>query len=232
MDLLKDAFQKVKKDIDFLREEIGFLKHNLKETQEKMVEMCEIMEKINKKTLFLSQKSLEEYPTDRQKFPTQTEGIQTDNSPFKAPNTQILPISTGNRGVPTDRQTDNQTDRQTQNYRENLQNSVENVTKMLDSLDGLKKEIRLKFKRLTEKEMLIFSSIYQFDEEKGYSDYKSLSQHLNLSESSIRDYVGNLIKKGIPVEKTKINNKSVRLSVSKSFKKIASLSTVLQLREI
>ena len=49
-------------------------------------------------------------------------------------------------------------------------------------------------------------------EEADFVDYKTLSKRLNLTESSIRDYVGKLIKKGIPVEKTKINNKMIQLS--------------------
>ena len=69
--------------------------------------------------------------------------------------------------------------------------------------------IRLKFKRLTEQELLVFSKLYQLDEEMGHSDYKTLSQKLNLTESSIRDYIGRLIKKGIPVVKNKINNKNI-----------------------
>ena len=97
-------------------------------------------------------------------------------------------------------------------------------------MDSLKKEIRLKFKQLTDQEMIIFSAVYQFDEENGFSDYKSLSQRLNLTESSIRDYIGRLIKKGIPVEKTKLNNKNIRLTLSKNLKNVVSLSTILQLR--
>ena len=68
--------------------------------------------------------------------------------------------------------------------------------------------------------------------EEGYTDYKNLSIKLGLTESSIRDYIGRLIKKGIPVEKTKINNKTIHLSVSSNLKKIASLPTILQLRAL
>ena len=80
--------------------------------------------------------------------------------------------------------------------------------------------------------MLIFSLIYQLEEEKGHTDYKTLSEKLKLTESSIRDYVQRLIKKGIPVEKTKINNKNIQLKISRNLKKIASLSTIMQLRGI
>ena len=103
---------------------------------------------------------------------------------------------------------------------------------MLDSLDNLKKEIRLKFKRLTDQEMTVFTTLYQLSESENYADYRAISTKLNLSESSIRDYIGRLIKKGIPVEKTKINNKTIQLSVSSNLKKIATLPTILKLREM
>lgn len=99
-------------------------------------------------------------------------------------------------------------------------------------MDNLKKEVRLKFKRLTDQEFSVFSTIYQLSEENGYTDYKNLSIKLGLTESSIRDYIGRLIKKGIPVEKTKINNKSIRLSISPNLKKIATLPTIFKLREL
>jgi DNA-binding MarR family transcriptional regulator len=119
------------------------------------------------------------------------------------------------------------------NLKENLPfDSIINAAQILNSLDNLKKEIRLKFKRLTEQEFLVFSTIYQLSEEKGNTDYKNLSEKLSLTESSIRDYIGRLIKKGIPVEKTKINNKTIHLSISPNLKKIASLPTILQLRAI
>lgn len=127
-----------------------------------------------------------------------------------------------------------------QNLSQNHQNtlsqsnmdSIEKAANILDSLDDIKKEIRLKFKRLTEQEVLVFSTMYQLDEEVGYSDYKMLSERFNLSESSIRDYVARLIRKGIPVEKNKLNNKSVQLNISSNLKRIASLSTILQLRNL
>ena len=129
-----------------------------------------------------------------------------------------MPFSTGNEGVPTDKQTNQQTNQQTE------KTYFGDALEILNSLDNLKKEIRNKFKRITDQEFLVFSTIYQIAEETGYADYKSLSQKLNLTESSIRDYVGRLIKKGIPVEKTKINNKMIQLSVSEKLKENCSFT--------
>jgi len=112
------------------------------------------------------------------------------------------------------------------------ENPIDNAAKILDSLDSIKKEIRLKFKRLTTQEMLVFSTLYQLEEMSGDVDYKVLAKRLNLTESSVRDYIGRLIKKGIPVEKKRVNNKTILLSVSSNLKRITSLSTIIQLRDL
>jgi DNA-binding MarR family transcriptional regulator len=141
-----------------------------------------------------------------------------------------MPISTRNGGVPTDKQTDKQTHQQTEISPKTSEISIENAARILDSLDTIKKEIRLKFKRLTDQEFLVFSALYQLDEETSHVEYKTIAEKLKLSESSIRDYIGRLIKKGIPVDKKKINNKQIALSISKNLKKVATLPTILQLR--
>ncbi|MBT4258046.1 response regulator transcription factor [archaeon] len=254
MDSIKDAFLKVKKDIDLLKNEREFLRLNLAELKDEMafhrkeiLKINEFLEKLNEKKVSTGNQGVS---TLRQINPSYSEQNSTDNWDFKPLNAQYPTPSTGNEGVPADRQTNQQTHRQTINYplsrefdlnkknppkisaSEPPENGLENAIEILDSLDNLKKEIRLKFKRLTEQELLVFSAIYQFDEEKGYSNHKLLSNRLNLTESSIRDYVSRLIKKGIPLEKSRVNNKSIRLSISPSLKRVATLSTILHLRDL
>ena len=236
MDYVKESFRRAKEDISFLNQEIQSIKGYLSETRGQMKEICEILFKLYERVSSLeeNQKELSQrsIPPQNLQNPTTSTHLSTHNEPFKGLNPQILPLSTGNEGVPTDRQTDRQTDQQTHYEPKIQENSVDNAVKILDSLDSLKKEIRLKFKRLTDQEWLIFSTIYQIDEQQGYSDYKVLAEKLKLTESSIRDYVGRLIKKGIPIEKTKMNNKTIHLSISQNLKKIASLPTIIQLRGI
>jgi hypothetical protein len=215
MDSIKEAFQKVRKDMDSLKEEIASLRLNLREINEKLLDI------LNKPS-----------PSNNPLNPTNPTHNPTDNMPFKPLKAQNMPISIGNRGVPTDKQTDKQTDQHTQNELKISKNTIETASEILSSLDNIKKEIRLQFKGITEQEMLVFSTIYQLDAESGFSDYRILAQRLKLTESSIRDYVGRLIKKGIPVEKKKVNNKIIQLSISENLKKIASLSTILKLREL
>jgi hypothetical protein len=251
MEQIKEAFYKVKQDIESLKKEVSVLNQGLIETRESLVEICEVLKSISKKEEGKKTEDKIDKKVEENKGETLKEGIQSHrelnlvylpynpayNIPQEAQNTQNMNISTGNDGVPTDRQTDQQTDQQTHKGSYNNTNlpqadSINSAVQMLESLDNLKKEIRLKFKRLTEQELLVFSTIYQISEEEGHTDYKNLSEKLNLTESSIRDYIGRLIKKGIPVEKVKINNKTIQLSISPNLKKIASLSTILQLRSL
>ena len=235
MDPIKNSFSKVRQDINYLENKLNFLKDELKETREKLIEICEIIKFLNEKLEKQEVSPVLENKTqifEKQTTPTHT---STNKTYFKPLYTQNLPISTGNEGVSTDRQTDRQTDKNTQNTQENPSsqtNSINNAIDILDSLDNLKKEIRLKFKRLTEQEMSVFSTIYALDNEIGYSDYKLISEKLNLTESSIRDYVRRIIKKGIPVEKKRVNNKNIQLNISNNLKKITSLNTIIQLRGI
>ena len=222
---IRDAFKKIKEDMDFLNSEILSLKKNLVERDQELSVITKNM--LKSLPLLIKQDS-----TNRSDFQTDPTNFPTDNSSFRPLNRQNLSISTGNDGVPTDRQTDRQIDRQTSVPNDLRKNSIEKAAEILDSLDYMKKEIRLKFKRLTEKEFLVFSTIYQMEETGFEVDYKSVSQRLNLTESSIRDYVGKLIKKGISIDKSKVNNKQVLLSIPPSLKKITPLSTILKLRDL
>ena len=104
---------------------------------------------------------------------------------------------------------------------------------MLDSLDAVRKEVRLKFKQITNQEMMVFSTIYQLEESTPEGvEYRQIAQKLGLSESSIRDYAQKLISKGIPVDKIKLNNKKILLKISSKLKNIAPLDTLIKLREL
>jgi DNA-binding MarR family transcriptional regulator len=202
MDVTKEEFFGLINEIKGLRKEVSFLKENLNNQ------------------------------TNNPKNKTFQGDFSTNNLGFEALKHQNLEVSTGNQGASTDRQTNRHLDRQTNNSFEFDKNSLNDAFEILDSLDKVKKSIRIKFKQLTRQEILVFATIYQLDEEIGYSDYKIISEKLSLTQSSIRDYVGRLIKKGIPIEKTRVNNKNIKLSVSSNLKKIASLNTILQLRDI
>jgi hypothetical protein len=235
MDPIKDAFEKVKQDLSELKEEINSLKHQIIQLKE------EKATKNNSENTNFDQTTPTQLPTQN---PFQTD-IPTQNPTMKthleASKPQNMPISTGNEGVPTDKQTNRQTNQQTDNYIENntlpkssdTHDDFEKAKEILDNLDSIKKEIRLKFKRLTPQEMSVFSVLYSFIEQNTEEiTYKMLANNLNLSESSIRDYINKLITKGIPIVKVRQNNKKITLDISPDLQKIASLSTINKLREL
>ena len=238
MNNLKRMFDEFGEDLNFFNNEVGNLKEEIKDIKEGFEDIYKILYNFKEKLAFLSKSQENISSTHLSNVPTEIKGSSTHHPSFKPLNIQNMGISTGNQGASTDRQTDRHIDNQTQNYtkstktqQDNL-NTIDSAAEIIESLDNIKKQIRLKFKRLTNQEMLVFSTIYQLDEELDNIDYKTLANKLKLTESSIRDYVGRLIKKGIPVEKNKINNKNIQLKISPDFKKIASLSTILQLREL
>lgn len=219
MDIIKEAFERVKDDIQQLKLEISSIKETLQE----------ILIKINKN----------EAPILPTQMPTQTLQIPTENTEqiykthlygLKNPYNEV---SIGNEGVPTNQPTNQQTN-QHSNQHSNTSHgdSLARVSQILSSFDSLKKEIRLKFKRLSPQEMRVFSIIYELEEQGFLIDYSLLAQKLNLSDISIRDYIRKLISKGIPIQKTKEYNKKITLSISKELKKIATLPTILSLREL
>lgn len=218
---IKEAFLRVKDDIIFLKQEISILKLDMQELKE-LINEIKAHREIQK-----------DNPAHRQIISTDTQKSSTrdflsiDNLPLEALESQNLSISTGNDGVSTDRQTHRQTDRHI-----GIPSNMNDAAQILSSLDNLKKELRLKLKRMTKQEMLIFSLIYQLEEQGQIVDYKLLSERLTITESSVRDHVQRLLSKGIPINKERINNKKVVLHIPQEFKKIASLNTIMQLREL
>lgn len=215
MDPIKEAFSKIKEDILFLRSEISQIKLYIKEMQTNPTHnTIEILQQTDKQT-------------DSQTIPTHNKGIQP-------PYDQNLHSSIGNRGVPTDKPTNTQTNQQTHNQVQNKPSSdFKQVNDILASLDSIKKDIRFKFKRLTPQEMLIFSTLYALEEQNNTEiTYRTIAKQVKLSESSIRDYINKLTKKGVPIEKIRQNNKIILLKISQDLKNIATLATIQNLREL
>jgi hypothetical protein len=214
MDPIKEAFQRIKEDIYYLHQEVQDLKNQISILANKQTENSQITP----------------IPAQNQTTPTENHTVQ----PLYSPNT---PSSIGNEGVPTDRQTNQQTNQQTQNPSQIALNEhsdeFEEANRILQSLDNIKKEIRKKFKRLTTQEMLVFSTLYTLEEQNTADiTYKILAEKLSLSESSIRDYTNKLINKGIPIDKIRQNNKTITLKISQDLRKIATLNTIIQLRDL
>lgn len=222
MDPVKEAFQKIKEEISALKNEI--LKLNS--------ELLTIKSSLSTPYFPTHTPSSTFTPTDN---PTENPTVPQEIKGLEFIKTSL---STGNKGVPTDNSTYRQTNRQT-DILSSLPHEIpqkfnlEDIQDTLNALDNIKKELRLKFKRLTPQEMLIFTTIYSL-ETKGIEEitYKTLANNLNLSESSIRDYIIKLTIKGIPIVKRRLNNKQIALQISENLQKIASLSTIIKLRDL
>ncbi|MEN9626497.1 MAG: hypothetical protein RL557_825 [archaeon] len=228
-DHIKSAFHKVKQDVQFLHEELLKINIFFSDIQESLKRLHYSQQFTNNLLSTLQQiiHTNSANPTQNPTVPMEIKGLKDQN----------LSISMRNEGVPTDRQTDRPTDKSTNissaNSLKSIEHNLQEATEILSSLDNLKKDIRLKFKHLTHQEMLVFSTIYQLEEQNQQEiTYTLLSRLLELSESSIRDYVHRMTNKGIPIKKEKINNKKILLKIAPDLKKIASLSTIIRLREI
>lgn len=216
MDPIKEAFNKIKEDILFLKEEINQIRLEIKK---------------NNKTTPTHNSTQIPQQTDKQ---TGFQQAPTHNHIIEPLYTQNISTSIGNEGVPTDKQTNRQTDSHHYDHGINMPNSdFKQASDILESLDHIKKGIRLKFKRLTPQEMLVFSTLYALEEQNNPEiTYRTLARLMNLSESSIRDYINKLINKGIPIDKIRQNNKTIILKISKNLKNIATLDTIQNLREL
>ncbi len=85
------------------------------------------------------------------------------------------------------------------------------------------------FLGLTKKEFLIFLTIYQLDEDLGKVTYDDLSSHFKLTPGCIRSHISNMIKKNMPIIRTKINNKLTIFSISDEFKHLNLKSRLFNL---
>ena len=227
VDQIREAFSKVKEEILDLKTQIRSITENLLEIKRTILDN-------HRQTNRQTRISLDS--TQNQTHSTDTEEVKEDHTVGTSQD-QNFSISTGNDGVQTDRPTDQQTNTSIRKFvliqeKQSTLTRVEKVAEILSSLDALKKELRTQFKRLTTQEMLVFSTIYQLTDEGLSVDYSLLAKKINLSESSIRDYIQKIVKKGVPLLKEKENNKRVILSIPQAFKKIASLSTIISLRDL
>lgn len=133
-------------------------------------------------------------------------GIPGNNEFFESPETSSI----GNEGVQTNKQTNTQTNKQTHLKQTNT----------FSPLSVIKKDILRQFGVLPKREFIIFLTIYQLEEDKGEVSYFDIATHLKLSESGVRHYVFNILKKGLPIVKRRVNNKLTLISIIPEFKEL------------
>lgn len=86
----------------------------------------------------------------------------------------------------------------------------------LDSISSVDKT----FLNLTRREFLLYLTVYQLEDDFDKVTYDDLSRHLKLTPGCIRTHISNIIKKGLPIQVSKINNKIVILSIPKEFRNL------------
>ncbi len=261
MDQIKDSFKKVKKDMFQLEEENFLLRRHLIETRDVLSQLCDAVKRMERHIEILRDRanfSPEWYHSQSQTDNRQTTDTSTQKAFFRPLNEEKRLFSIGNEGASTDRQqTDNRhVNTQTQGFQGKttilgsekedynpLQKIIEKfaqpskeepkegLEQEIASLEESAREIKKNFEKLTSQEFKVFVMLANLEEKHGFADYQGLACSLNLTESSIRDYIQRLIRKGIPVEKIKENNKNISLTISKRLKKVVSLPTILNFRK-
>lgn len=116
--------------------------------------------------------------------------------------------------------------------RENLPELRPKMVKQERSLQAIaasRQELIERFSSLSKQELKTFLTIYDMSDEKGNASYPDVAKRLNLSEGCIRTYISGLMKKKIPVEKIKYNNKAVYLHIPKEFKELSLKSELISL---
>jgi hypothetical protein len=86
------------------------------------------------------------------------------------------------------------------------------------------------FRKFTNKELLIFLTIYQLEEEKKSKiSYQDIAEKLSLSNHGVRSYVSTLISKGATIHKVKENNRLTFLSIDSKFKELNLKSALIDI---
>ena len=216
-DKLKEAFTRIKQEMSELKQDISLLK----------AQVSQIHSFLNQ---FLNSSTSAQEVRQIAKKEISNHQNYSDLS-------LISDISTGNEGVPADKQTDSQQTfgKPTDTLKRTLEANSQDIKpkdkshELFEIIKDLKKDLRDKFRKLTKQEFLIFSTLYMLEEEKGNVHYKDIAVRTGLTESSIRDYISKLERKGLPIIKEKINNKVIILRIPRELRNIETLDNLSNL---
>ncbi len=92
-----------------------------------------------------------------------------------------------------------------------------------------KNNILYNLQTLTNKEFLVFLTIYQLEKELSRITYNDIAKKLTLTSGCIRSYITSLIRKKAPLIKSKLNNKITILSIDASFRSLTSEQKLINL---
>jgi len=114
---------------------------------------------------------------------------------------------------------------------ENSQKRVKTLQKDIldENFQAFKINLNQAFSKLSKQELNAFLTVYQLDEANGGVSYGELAEKMGLTETCIRAYISSLFKKGLPLIKTKINNKKTIIAIKGDFKALNLKSRIISL---
>jgi len=111
---------------------------------------------------------------------------------------------------------------------EEIQLFIKNLTSEKTIDDSKKQAYNHIF--LTTREKEVFLALYTMAEEKGPITYKTIARRIGLTEFMVREYITNLIEKGIPVIK-KYVNQEVYLDIDQKFRHMQAKENLVDINE-
>ncbi|MBI2110099.1 hypothetical protein HYT58_02935, partial [Candidatus Woesearchaeota archaeon] len=99
------------------------------------------------------------------------------------------------------------------------------------TLDQLKNETEELFLSLTDREFSVFMAIYALEKEIKEVNYSDIANRLKIVPARVREYVGALLRKKIPINKERYYNGKVSLSVKKEFKDLNLQDKLIKFRQ-
>lgn len=99
--------------------------------------------------------------------------------------------------------------------------TMHSLNKHMQNMKSLKKDLAKTVASLPRQELFVFLTLYQLEEDLHRPiTYFDLASKLFISEGCVRTYVSSLIKKGLPVLKSKANNRVIILSIHPEFRQL------------
>jgi hypothetical protein len=212
---LKIAFSKVKEDINNLAEEIKSMKQTISDQNKKINELYSKIEDfmtiskdpktessignegVNQSINHLINQSINQSITN-QSLINEKPSKSIEKEEFKPD------LSTIDFNQSINQSSINQSFNQSINQKTELKQLAININQS--------------FLSLSKQELKLFLTIYQLEDDGIEPLYHILSQKMQLSEHCIRSHISSLMRKNIPIIKTRLNNRINLISIRKDFK--------------
>jgi len=211
--------EKLRKSFSLIKEEIENIRKDIEWSKNVLYKQKDIISALNNKIKELS----------------------NENKLLKQDLEENKTVSTGNDGVIHSfiHSFNSHSDKQTMNNLSKTMNETMNktISKTINeqtmNIQTFKESLDNTFKNLPRQEFLTFLTVYQLEDDlKRPINYFDISSHLKLSEGCIRTYISNLLKKKLPLTKTKVNNKLVQLQINSYFRELNLKQKLISLYEL